>query len=181
MIRTCRVFSLLAVFAATLFSQQSTSAIYTATFHNIGIEVTFSEETPINSSVAVAVSNSINSPVWRDGHPLSRVAANRFTGSIFGLESGTKYLIRLRGSDGFTERFDTVVTRTDAFPSGEGPVYHVAKNGDDENTGTSVTQAFSTLSRALSTAQAGATILLHEGHYFESVDVRLPHAGAPSD
>lgn len=172
MIRVYYVFSLLTVVTTSLCGQQLSSAVYTATFNNIGIEVTFSTETPGGSTVSVAISNETVSPVWRDGHPLSRVAANRFIGSVFGLESGTKYLIRLSGSDDFMERFDTVVTRTDTFHPPEGSVYHVAENGSDENTGISAVQAFSTLARALSTAQPGATILLHEGRYFESVNIR---------
>jgi hypothetical protein len=163
-------------FAVSLYGQQLSSAVYTATFNNIGMELTFSGETPAASSVTAAICDARDQSKWRDCHPLSRVAANRFVGSAFGLLPNTKYLIRLRGDLITGDRIDSALTRSDTFPLPGGAVYHVAKNGSDANNGSSIDKAFASLSHALSTAQPGATILLHAGHYFESVT--LPRSGS---
>jgi hypothetical protein len=166
------------MYTASIYSQQVSSALYTATFNNIGIEVTFSSGTPNGSSVSIAFCNTNSPAVWHDCHPLSRIAANKFTGSVFGLDAGTKYLIRIRNSVSSGERIDTVTTRRDIFSVPNGVIFHVAKNGNDANEGTSAGQAHASLEHALSLAQPGATILLHEGHYYESVT--LPRSGTQS-
>jgi hypothetical protein len=174
-----RAFLLLAICAAPISAQQISSAVYTATFNNIGIEITFTGQTPSGSTVSAAITDAAGSPAWRDCHPLSRVAANRFAGSVFNLHAGSGYLIRIRSSVNSGDRVDTVATRSDIFPQSGGTVYHVAKNGSDGNTGLGAAQSFATLARALSVAQAGSVIMLHGGRYFESVTV--PRSGTQSN
>jgi hypothetical protein len=165
----------LSYMAAVSFGQQVSSVVYVSTFNNIGIEVTFASATPAGGTVAVAVNNAQASQSWRACHPLSRVAANRFTGSVFGLTAGTQYSVRLQSPLFSQDRTDQVTTRIDSFPLPAGTVYHVAKSGSDANTGASLAQAFGSLGRAVSLAQAGATIVMHAGRYFESVV--LPRSG----
>lgn len=166
---------LLPLLSALTYGQQVSSVVYTSTFNNIGIEVTFTGTIPAGSAVSVAINNAQASLPWQDSHPLSHVAPNRFTGSVFRCASGTQYCIRLRSSLFSQDRIDTVYTRTDSFPQPGGTVYHVSKKGSDTNAGTSQVQAFATLAHAISVAQPGVTILLHAGRYCESVD--LPRSG----
>jgi hypothetical protein len=175
MSRINRFFLVLTLLSVTSFCQQVSSVVYTSTFNNIGIDMTFSGATAAGSSVTVALNNANASLAWRGSHPLSRVAANRFAGSVFGLEPGTMYSVRLHSSLLAQDRVDTVRTRSDVFAQPGGTVYHVAIGGNDGNSGASSAQAMATLGHAVSVAQPGATILLHAGHYYESVD--LPRSG----
>ncbi|MGB7566555.1 MAG: right-handed parallel beta-helix repeat-containing protein [Chitinivibrionales bacterium] len=161
--------------ASGIFAQQVT---HTATYNNIGIEVAFSAATPTGSGIAVAMNDAQASEAWQQCHPLSRVASDRFAGSIFGLTAGTRYSIRLRSSLFAQDIIDTATTRSDSFAVPAGATYHVAKSGSDSYSGASLAQAFATLAHAVSIAQPGATILLHEGHYYESIDI--PRSGTPS-
>ncbi len=170
------VSSLVVLFLAALpYCQQVSSVAYTATYNNIGIEVTFSGALPSGSAVDVAINNAQASAAWRNSHPLSLVSSNRFAGSVFSLAPGSLYIIRLHSSLFSQDRTDTVSTRVDSFPQPSGTVYHVAKSGRDNNTGTSASSAFATLTHALSVASPGSTILLHAGRYYEAVDI--PRSG----
>jgi len=154
------------------FAQQVT---HTATFNNIGMEVTISAATSSSSGITMAISNTQAPQTWQQCHPLSRVAADRFAGSIFGLASGTRYVIRLHSVLFSQDIFDTSFTRADSFAAPTGAIYHVAVGGNDSRSGASLAQAFATLGHGVSIAQPGATILLHAGHYHESID--LPRSG----
>ncbi len=171
--------SLLPFLTISITAQQISSITYTPTFNNIGIDVTLSAAPAAGSTISASFSSIKGAQTWRDCHPLAQTATNRFSGSIFGLEAGIRYLVRIRTSFTASERIDTVATRADAFPSSAGTVYHVAKNGSDANSGTSVSQALASLAKALSLAQAGATILLHEGHYHESITI--PRSGTQTN
>jgi hypothetical protein len=170
-----RTFLVVTLISVPSFCQQVSSVVFTSTFNNIGIDMTFSAATPAGSTISVALNSGAASQPWRDSHPLSRVAANRFAGSVFGLEPGTSYSVRLRSSLLVQDRVDTVRTRSDVFAQPGGAVYHVSKGGNDGSSGASAAQAFATLGHAVSVAQPGVTIFLHEGHYYESVD--LPRSG----
>ena len=51
--------------------------------------------------------------------------------------------------------------------------YHVAKHGNDKNTGT-YESPFLTISKAAKLADEGDTVIVHEGEYREWVFVRIP-------
>jgi len=95
-----------------------------ATFNNVGIEVTFSAPTAAGSTIAVAINNAGATQAWRECHPLSRVAADRFAGSIFGLAPGTRYSFRLQSSLLTQDIVDTVTTRSDVFAASTGQETH---------------------------------------------------------
>ena len=168
--------ALLAMFFASSSSlaQQMPSITSIATFNNIGIELTFAAAPDSGASVALAWNASTSSGPWRNGHALSRIAENKFAGSIFGLASNTPYFIRLSGTILPKDTSFTVTTRSDAFLQPQG-TYHVAANGSDSRDGSSLAQAFATLGKAISVANAGATIIMHAGRYYESVS--LPRSG----
>jgi len=160
--------------------QQVTSITATATYNNIGLEVVLNAAPPSGAGIALQWNPSVSSQPFHDGHPLSQVASTRFAGSVFGLDDGAVYVVRLRGNGFALDTAVYVTTRADTIVQPGGTAYHVAKGGSDGNLGTSLGQAFATLAHALSVAQAGATILLHAGHYYESVSTsRSGNADAP--
>ena len=94
--------------------------------------------------------------------------------------AGTSYAIRLQATGFALDTTILISTRADNFTTPSGTVYHVAKGGSDTRTGTSLAEAFASLGHALSVAQAGATILMHAGRYYEEVTVsRSGSSAAP--
>jgi hypothetical protein len=156
-------------------AQQMPSIVTTATFNNIGIDLTFAAAPDTATRIAVSWNPATSSLPWHTGHELSRVASNRFAGSVFWLTPNTSYAIRLSGTMLSRDTVITVTTRSDVFPQPQGTTYHVAVNGSDSRDGSSLAQAFATLGHAVSVANSGATILLHAGHYYEAVS--LPRSG----
>ncbi|MBW8889102.1 MAG: right-handed parallel beta-helix repeat-containing protein [Fibrobacteres bacterium] len=160
---------------AAAYSQSVTSVTTVATFNNIGIEIGLSGASDTAAAVSVAWNPAVSQQAPHPGHGLSRVAANRFAGSVFGLRPNTAYMIRLLGKSFPLDTLFQVTTRSDSFPAPKGATYHVAVNGSDSHDGSSLSQAFATLAHAVSLANPGATILLHVGRYCESVT--LPRSG----
>ncbi len=156
-------------------AQPLTSITLTPTFHNIGIDVQFDAATPEDASIAVAVTERSSPQDFRNAHPLSRIADNRFAGSIFQVKSNTAYIIKLTSTLFPEDQYDTAITRSEIFPQATGTVYHVSPQGSDSNTGLSSADAFASLGKAVSVAQAGNTIMLYGGRYYE--EVTLPRSG----
>jgi parallel beta-helix repeat protein len=171
--------SLILCSVVSVSAQQISSVTSTSTFNNVGLEVSLSAAPAAGSTITAAYCSVKEPQDWHECHPFAQTVTNRFSGSIFGLDAGSKYVVRIRTSFTTGDRFDTVTTRTDLFPVSSGTVYHVAKTGSDANNGTSLSNAFASLTHALTVAQAGATILLHGGHYYESVTI--PRSGTQTN
>ena len=60
-----------------------------ATFHNIGVEVTFPEAPGPGLEIALACRPGDSALPYRMGHPLTRISDTAFAGSAFGLEAAT--------------------------------------------------------------------------------------------
>ena len=161
------------------FAQPLNSITVTPTFHNFGIDVLFDGATPEDASIAIAVTEFSSPQDFRNAHPLSRIAEDRFAGSIFQVKSNTAYIIKLTSALFPADQYDTATTRSDVFPRATGTVYHVSPQGNDNNTGLSLAEAFVSLGKAVSVAQAGNAIMLHEGRYYE--EVTLPRSGTSTD
>ncbi|HUW14751.1 MAG TPA: hypothetical protein VM537_33840, partial [Anaerolineae bacterium] len=70
------------------------------TFHAMGIIVTLDgSEDPDGDATASVAYRASGSGTYRQGFPLSRVADTRFVGSLFWLEPGTAYDVRVTFSD----------------------------------------------------------------------------------
>ena len=133
---------------------------------------------------------------WREGPPLLRlfhepvtgtygayeyVVPNMFAGSIFDLEAGTEYEVKLTledpdGTVGEVERTAMVRTRAEPVPSADGRVFHVYPPGfggeREEPAFTGLLAAFYTRSNGADWFNAypprvepGDTILVHAGLY----------------
>jgi len=157
------------------WAQDTLSVTLTATFNNIGADVLLTSAAPQGAVFDVFISRPGSAAPAVKGHPLSRIANTRFAGSIFNLSAGTAYSIQIVSSSPAHSWTKQITTRSDAFPRPSGTVYHVAPGGSDTRDGLSLQNAFASLAKAVATAQAGATILLHEGRYCE--EVTLPRSG----
>jgi hypothetical protein len=155
------------------------SATTYANFHAAGVVVTVSGDTERNASAALQwrAAGEID---FRPGHPLTRVDATRFAGSLFWLEPGNAYEVRVTLSDpdglgGPAVATRALTTRPAALPEPSLRTLHVSPTGSDTNPGTSAGAPLRTIQRAASLAQAGDLVLIQPGVYRESVSV--PRSG----
>jgi hypothetical protein len=149
------------------------------TYNNVGIELWLSAPAPQGAEVDVGIKERGDPGGFREVHPLSRVGKKRFAGSIFHLEPGTHYVVRLSSSAFREDKLVKVMTRPDSFPDACGTVYHVSPKGDDARSGRSPAEAFRTLRKALSVVRAGDEIRLHDGRYYEG-GLRMSASGTSS-
>ena len=174
----------------------------------LGVEWRIQGDDNRNATVALAWRRT-GELTWRDGLPLIRlngeavqqgasfhyVAPNMFAGSVFELEPGTSYDLRLRLSDPdaptgspTVERILTARTRPVPKPATGGAVYHIYPR---EYSGAKLEPNFTSLMAAYNTGANGAdfvnsfqprvkpgdTILIHAGTYRED---RRRYAGPNS-
>jgi parallel beta-helix repeat protein len=151
-----------------------------ATFNNVGVEYTFDVAPPAGTSVEMAIKPAGDPGPYQTIHPLSPVASDTFKGSAFELADGTEYSVRLSSTAFVADQFLSVTTRTDAFPSATGSVYHVDPAGSDANGGSSQLDAFASLGHALTVAGAGDEIRMHNGTYYEG-DLSAPASGTATN
>jgi hypothetical protein len=144
------------------------------TFHAGGIVATIAGDANGNASAGLEW-RPAGAQSFSPGHPLSRVDATRFVGSLFWLTPGTSYDVRvtLTDPDGVTGSPKTAVlaTRADSLAEPSLRVLYVATNGDDGNAGTNPNAPLRTVQHAADLAQAGDLILIQPGIYRESVRV----------
>lgn len=115
---------------------------------------------------------------WREGHHLSRIAGDVWTGSIFWLDPATSYEVRVTFTDPDGVKGDTltgsVTTRSDKWPTGSGKTIRVAPGGSGDG---SEARPFGTIQQAVDVAGPGDTVLVAPGTYRESVVVKT--SGTP--
>ncbi len=80
-----------------IHTQTITSIPTVATYNNIGIQVHFSA--PVTAgAIAVSIKERTGSGSFVLAHPLAKIGADRFAGSVFTLKSGTAYTLKLTSS-----------------------------------------------------------------------------------
>ena len=117
-------------------------------------------------------------PAWRAGHPLVRVDATHFLGSLFWLDAGHAYDVRVTladpdGAGATPTRTANVVTRAEAPAFVPARTLYVATTGSDAHDGSSPAQAVKTIQRAADLSRPGDLVSVAAGIYRESVDVPL--------
>lgn len=117
---------------------------------------------------------------FRAGHPLARVDATHFVGSLFQLAPGRTYEVRVTladpdGTGATPARTGTFATRAEAGAFAPLRTLYVAPNGSDANDGTAPARAVKTVQRAADLARAGDLVSIAAGVYRESV--RVPVSG----
>src|SRR5690242_788840 len=91
-----KVFALLGSFVLLLFNHALAQTITTtATFNNAGIVVTLRAATTQTVVRVYLKPGGAPTNNYRETHPLSRLTSTRFAGSVFGLEAGRTYDLKL--------------------------------------------------------------------------------------
>jgi parallel beta-helix repeat protein len=153
------------------------------TFHAMGVIVTLAATDDPDEDATAAVEYRTGSEAYHAGFPLSRVSSTHFVGSLFWLQPGTPYDVRITFSDpdgalnGATVS-GTGSTRTEIIIPAPGHSYYVSPSGS----GTTCSLAAPcSLTEGLSQAQPGQEIVLRGGVYYEGelFLTRSGVAGAP--
>ncbi len=150
------------------------------TFQAMGVIVSLTAgEDPDQDAVAALSYRVAGSGDYRQGLPLSRVAAGRFVGSLFRLSPGTSYDVRVTFSDPDDASLNgagingTAATRAEINLPSPAQSYHVSPAGS----GTTCAPASPcALTTALNQAQAGQEIVLRGGVYYQG-GISLPRSG----
>ncbi len=148
-------------------------------FHAGGIVVTVGDDDNRNA-VAELQWRRLGEISLRPAHPLSRIDATHFAGSLFWLKPGTSYEVRVDLSDpdgviGSPSPVTLLQTRSDALAEPTGRVLYVSPLGNDANPGTDPAAPLRTIQRAADLSEPGDLILIEPGTYRESVTV--PRSG----
>jgi hypothetical protein len=153
------------------------------TFHAMGLVVTLdASDDPDRDAVAnVAYRISGSRGPDRQGYPLSRITGTRFVGSLFWLEPGTTYDVRVTFSDPDSDPVDGAIvqgiasTRAEIAIPAPSTSLHVSPTGS----GTVCSLAAPcSLTEGLNQAGPGDEVVLHEGTYYQG-EIDLPHSGTP--
>jgi hypothetical protein len=173
---------LLAAAAAALPGRAGAAAsleLY-GTFHAMGVIVSLTGGEDANRNAAAAVAYRVTgSGAWRTGFPLSRVAADRFVGSLFFLTPGTSYDVRVTFADPDGAPLDgasvsgAASTRADPSLPAATRTYEVTPAGAGSACSAASPCALAT---ALGLVRAGEEVVLRAGVY-RAGDLVLGHAG----
>lgn len=110
---------------------------------------------------------------WRQGHELTRIYGNQWTGSVFRLSPASEYEVRVRldDADGIDRKVleGKVTTRDDRWAVGGGKTIYVSPGGDGDGTEDS---PLGSISAAVAMAEPGDTVLVGAGVYREAVVIR---------
>jgi hypothetical protein len=170
-----RFFLLLAFFLFASKKEQAQTAVVTATYHNIGIEITFSTAPPAGTTADLYIKKQ-GDPSYSLMHPLTRITATTFAGSAVQLKENTTYELKV-SSTNFADVLATVITKSNLYNQPNASIFYVDSLGNDNNNGTSTGTAFKTLGKALSSISVpGSTIYLRKGTYYEG-DLNLTKSG----
>ena len=163
-------------------SQAGALELY-GTFHAMGIIVTVgANDDPDQdgvASVAYRISGSGNP--YRQGYPLSRISDTGFVGSIFWMEPGKTYDVRVSLSDPDGGPLNGLIMESTASTRSEIVIPEPAKSYYVSPTGSGAVcsiDAPCSLMEGLSQAGPGGEVVLRGGIYYQG-RIDLPHSGTP--
>jgi hypothetical protein len=167
----------LAVDGITLVSLSSYGTFYAG---GVVAEVSDDDDRDASATLDWRLSGS---GTFAPAHPLIRIDGSHFVGSLFWLQSGTSYDVRVTVADpdgvsGGASTTTTLTTRVDTLFEPTLATLYVAPSGNDGNSGTNPGSPLRTIQRAADLAQAGTLVLIAPGVYRESVSV--PRSGTSS-
>lgn len=148
------------------------------TFHAMGVIVTLDASDDPDGDTTATVEYRTGGDSYRAGFPLTRVSSTRFVGSLFWLEPGTAYDVRVTFSDpdGALDSVTvgaTASTRTEITIPSPSNSYCVSPTGS----GTACSQTTPcSLNEGLNQAQPGDEVVLRGGTYYEG-EMDLPRSG----
>ncbi|HEX5122758.1 MAG TPA: right-handed parallel beta-helix repeat-containing protein [Rhodanobacteraceae bacterium] len=179
-------FGLLALFASGTAHAQNTSSLTSVdtygTFESGGVTAVISGDANGNATAQLE-ELAPGSSDYRVVHPLVRVDATHFVGSLFWLQPGNTYGVRVTLSDpdgvtGSATMSENLTTRAEDAPFTPSRTLYVAPNGSDGNSGTNPSQPLKTIGHAADIAQAGDLVSIGAGIYYE--DVYVSNSGTAS-
>jgi hypothetical protein len=143
--------------------------------HAAGVVATISGDANGNAAVALEWRRT-GAPAYRAGHPLARIGAGAFVGSLFFLDPATSWDVRVTISDpngvvGSPTATASFSTRAIVFAQPSLRTLYVAPNGNDGNTGTDPGHPLLTIQEAADRSQPGDLVSIAPGVYRESVNV----------
>jgi hypothetical protein len=163
----------------TLTNGVSQTAVATATYNNIGIEISFATAPAVGATANLFIKKESETN-YIPLHPLSRIATTIFAGSAVQLDENTIYNIKVTSSN-FADINLTATTKSSIYNQPDTSVFYVSALGSDTNSGTSINTPFKTLNKALSTTiSGGTTIYMLNGTYYEG-DLIMSKSGATNN
>jgi parallel beta-helix repeat protein len=163
------------------FSQTAAELELYGTFEAMGIIVNLTAgEDPDADAVTQVEYRQSGAGSYRQGFPLSRVDATRFVGSLFWLEPGTGYDIRVTFSDPDGGPLNGAVVSASQVTQAEITVPAASETYIASPTGSGTTCSLAapcSLTQAISQAQAGQEVLLRDGVYYQG-EIALPRSGS---
>jgi parallel beta-helix repeat protein len=150
------------------------------TFHAMGVIVTLDPSDDPDGDAVAAVAYRSGSDAFRTGFPLSRVAASRWVGSLFWLEPGTSYDVRVTITDPDHGPLDQTTLETGGATRPEivipAPVHSFFVSPGGSGAACSPDSPCS-LDEGLDRAEAGDEVVLQGGAYFVG-DIDLTRSGS---
>ena len=150
------------------------------TFHAMGVIVTMDASDDANENAVAAVSYRTGGNAFKSGLPLSRVASTRWVGSLFWLQPGTSYDVRVTITDPDHGPLDQTTlqaamsTRAEIVVPAAVNSFFVSAAGS----GTACTSAAPcSLAEGLNQAHAGDEVVLRGGSYYLG-NIDLPRSGS---
>ncbi len=147
------------------------------TFESIGLRLAYEGDADSNATASVSYRLK-GAGRWRQAQPLGRIKGSRFAGSVFFLNPGTRYEVKITVADPASvndveqeDRIIPVTTRSERFPTGGGREYYVDPAGDDANPGTSLAKPLRTIQRAADLVRPGSVVRILPGSYHEQVQL----------
>jgi len=154
------------------------------TFHAMGVIIHLDAGIDPGQDATATVEYRTGGAPYRAGFPLSRVADTRFVGTLFWLQPGTAYDVRVTLSDPDGGPLDGVVltgagsTRAEISVPTPAHSYYVSATGSDVTGDGSIGKPFATVARALQSAQPGDAVVLRGGVYHQG-EIDAPRSGSP--
>ncbi len=148
------------------------------TFHAMGVIITLDAGDDPDGDAVAAVEYRSGGSAYRAGFPLTRVNSTRFAGSLFWLEPGTAYDVRVTFSDPDGALHGVAVeatasTRAEIAIPAPNNSYYVSPSGGGTTCGLATPCE---LSEGLSQALPGDEVVLRGGDYYEG-ELSIPRSG----
>jgi len=177
--RAAIALGLLALSASSLVQAQNTSSLASVdtygTFEAGGVVAVVNGDA--NGNAAAQLEElAPGASGYRIVHPLVRVDATHFVGSLFSLQPGNTYGVRVTlidpdGVTGSATVSENLSTRAENAPFVPSRTLYVAPNGSDGNAGTNPSQPLKTIQHAADISEAGDLVSIAAGIYYEDVHV----------
>ena len=151
------------------------------TVHAMGITVSIANTDDPNKNAVAAIEYRQGSEPYQAGFPLTRISDTRFVGSLFWLEPGTVYDVRVTFSDPDGDPLDNTTRQATASTRTEINIPSAKNSFIVSPGGAGVTCSLispCSLLEGISRAQPGDEVVLRGGVYYQG-EISFPRSGAP--